>query len=85
MDTMHRGMESQTYTASRPGRPVRKKEVLEWLEWAMTFAWEDSKIKCNLRIRVQRVVRTSESWDLTETLQNVALTTKASNLSHHFF
>lgn len=38
--TAHKGMESKACTASKPGRPVKKKEVLVWLESDM-MTWKD--------------------------------------------
>lgn len=42
----HRGMESQVYTASRPGRPVRKKEVPVLLESDMMTWMERTPSRC---------------------------------------
>jgi hypothetical protein len=49
MYRVHRGMESQMCTVSRPGRPVRKKEVLVWLKCDMMIQRQNSRRKCNLR------------------------------------
>ena len=42
----NRGMESQVYTASRPGRPVRKKEVPLLLESDMTTWMNRTPSRC---------------------------------------